>query len=57
MDDSEVLAQVQEAVADYPQSIGVVEMGGHGTESDSTMLTELGIRAFYQFYRAALGFD
>jgi anthranilate 1,2-dioxygenase large subunit len=57
MDDSEVLAQVQEAVAGYPQSVGIIEMGGHGTESDSTMLTELGVRAFYQFYRAALGFD
>jgi hypothetical protein len=37
--------------------LSVVEMGGRGTESDSTMLPELGIRAFYDFYRTAMRFD
>ncbi|WP_244179385.1 aromatic ring-hydroxylating oxygenase subunit alpha [Paraburkholderia aspalathi] len=51
MDDSELLKQMQNQVAGYPGSVGVVEMGGHGTETQVTMATEVGIRAFYDYYR------
>jgi anthranilate 1,2-dioxygenase large subunit len=55
MDDSEVLALLQDTVSSYPEAVGVFEMGGRETEPQETMLTELGIRAFYGFYRQAMG--
>jgi anthranilate 1,2-dioxygenase large subunit len=55
MDDSEVLALLQDTVSSYPEAVGLFEMGGRGTEPQETMLTELGIRAFYGFYRQAMG--
>jgi anthranilate 1,2-dioxygenase large subunit len=53
MDDSEVLSQVQRVVANYPETEGVLEMGGLGTDAGEgdTMLTETQLRAFYEFYR------
>lgn len=55
MDDSELLKQMQRQVEGYPQSQGVVEMGGHDTQPQVTMATEVGLRAFYAFYRERLG--
>ncbi len=55
MDDSEVLAQLQDTVSSYTEAVGVFEMGGRETEPQETMLTELGIRAFYKFYRQVMG--
>jgi anthranilate 1,2-dioxygenase large subunit len=54
MDDSEVLAQLQDTVSSYTEAVGVFEMGGRETEPQETMLTELGIRAFYKFYRQVM---
>lgn len=56
LDDSEVLAQMQPVVANCPESIQVVEMGGrdHIAASD-TPITENLIRAFYTFYRKEMG--
>ena len=51
LEDSEVLSLMQPVVESYPDSVQVLEMGGHGTEAQSTMMTETLIRAFYQFYR------
>jgi anthranilate 1,2-dioxygenase large subunit len=51
LEDSEVLSLMQPVVESYPDSVQVVEMGGHGTEAQPTMMTETLIRAFYQFYR------
>jgi anthranilate 1,2-dioxygenase large subunit len=56
MDDSEVLAEVQRVVSEYPDAEGVLKMGGSGTAPTDTMLTEAQLRGFYQFYRAAMGF-
>jgi len=56
MDDSEVLAEVQRIVSKYPDAEGVLEMGGHGTGPEDTMLTEAQLRGFYDFYRVAMGF-
>jgi len=56
MDDSEMLTQCQIGVSGYPQARGVVEMGGRDTEPADYMVTEVLIRAFYQYYRQAMGF-
>lgn len=56
MDDSEVLAQVQQAVAANPDTEQVIEMGGRDNISaGTTMVTESLLRAFYDFYRRELG--
>src|SRR5690625_1110627 len=55
MDDSEMLKQVQIGVSGYPESEGVVEMGGRDTEPTDYMVTEVLIRDFYKFYREAMG--
>ncbi|CAN5522162.1 aromatic ring-hydroxylating dioxygenase subunit alpha [soil metagenome] len=56
MDDSELLKQMQNQVGAYKDSVGFVEMGGTGTEPQITMATEVGIRAFYDYYRQEMGF-
>ena len=55
MDDSELLKQMQNQVGAYRDSVGVVEMGGRDVQPQVTMATEVGIRAFYDFYRRRLG--
>ncbi|MDY0271412.1 MAG: aromatic ring-hydroxylating dioxygenase subunit alpha [Advenella sp.] len=55
MDDSEMLKQVQTGIAGYPESVSVVEMGGRDTEPADYMVSEVLIRAFYQYYREAMG--
>jgi anthranilate 1,2-dioxygenase large subunit len=57
MDDSELLKQMQHQVGAYPESLGVLEMGGRDTEPAMTMATELGLRAFYKLYIEQLGFE
>ena len=56
MDDSELLKQMNNQVAGYPESVGIVEMGGRDVQPQTTMATEVGIRAFYDYYRRAMGF-
>ena len=56
MDDSEVLTQVQRMISRYPESIGMLDMGGRDILPQDTMATDVGIRAFYHFYRNAMGF-
>ncbi|MGE4336039.1 MAG: SRPBCC family protein [Pigmentiphaga sp.] len=55
LEDSEVLAQMQSVVSNCPDSVQVLEMGGHGIERQETMMTESLIRAFYDFYRRTMG--
>ena len=55
MDDSEMLNQVQIGATGYPESVGVLEMGGRGTEPADYMVTEVMIRAFYAWYREQMG--
>ncbi len=57
MDDSEMLTQVQMGAAGYPESEGVIEMGGRDTEPAYYMVTEVMIRAFYAWYREQMGFQ
>ncbi|MEZ5649882.1 MAG: SRPBCC family protein [Burkholderiaceae bacterium] len=56
MDDSEMLKQVQLGAAGYPESEGVLEMGGKSLEPANYMVTEVMIRAFYSWYREQMGF-
>ncbi|MBA17028.1 MAG: 3-phenylpropionate dioxygenase [Sphingomonas sp.] len=55
LEDSEVLSLMQPVVEGSPHALQVLEMGGHGTEAQSTMMTETLIRAFYDFYRREMG--
>jgi anthranilate 1,2-dioxygenase large subunit len=54
-DDSEVLASVQAGVGSAPEAVQVIEMGGRDTEPKETMVSETLLRAFYDFYRPAMG--
>ena len=56
IDDSELLNQMQTSVGGYPDSIGVIEMGGRDVQPQETMATELLLRAFYDFYGREMGF-
>lgn len=55
LEDSEVLSLMQPVVEARPDSVQVLEMGGHGTEAQATMMTETLLRAFYDFYRREMG--
>ncbi|WP_341668511.1 aromatic ring-hydroxylating dioxygenase subunit alpha [Alcaligenes sp. SDU_A2] len=55
MDDSEMLKQVHTGISGYPDSVSVVEMGGRDTEPTDYMVSEVLIRAFYKYYREAMG--
>ncbi|SFB89929.1 anthranilate 1,2-dioxygenase large subunit [Polaromonas sp. OV174] len=55
MDDSEMLTQLQNGLSGYPESVGVIEMGGKGVEPVDYMVSEVLIRAFYKFYREMMG--
>ena len=46
---------MQPVLEGSPDSVQVLEMGGHGTEAQSTMMTETLLRAFYDFYRREMG--
>src|SRR2546423_14830988 len=54
IDDSEVMKFSQPGVGAYPDSAGVVEMGGRGWKDEPHMVTESGIPAFYGYYRAVM---
>jgi salicylate 5-hydroxylase large subunit len=53
-DDSEVMKLGQDGVAPYPETAGVLEMGGHGTGDEPHMVTEAAVRAFYAHYRQVM---
>ena len=54
-DDSEVIKLAQDGVAQYPDDVGVMLMGGRGTDDEDHMVTETAIRAFYAHYRRVMG--
>lgn len=55
MEDGEVLVECQHSATSYPDRNAVIEMGGRDTEGQDHMVTEVMIRAFYKFYREAMG--
>lgn len=56
IDDSELLKEMQTSLHGYPDSVGMIEMGGRELKTQQTMATEVVIRGFYDFYRRAMGF-
>jgi len=55
IDDSEVMQCLQNGIQAYNNDDAVVEMGGHGCQSENHILTEAAIRAFYKYYRDIMG--
>jgi salicylate 5-hydroxylase large subunit len=55
LDDGEVLALAQRGIAGAPTEHAVLEMGGDGTADTDHVVTEAAMRAFYRYYRDALG--
>lgn len=55
MEDGAVGGFVQRGIAACEHESSVVEMGGHGTESQDTRVTEASIRGFWKAYRAHMG--
>lgn len=55
MEDGEVLAESQLGATEYPHRTAVLEMGGREVEPQDHMVTEVLIRAFYKYYREAMG--
>jgi len=55
MEDGEVLAESQMGATEYPHRQAVLEMGGRDTVPQDHMVTEVLIRAFYKYYREAMG--
>lgn len=55
IDDSEMLKQVQSGAAGYPNRAGVIEMGGRDLEPTDYMVTEVLIRAMWDWYRKKMG--
>ena len=55
-DDSEVMKLSQDGASPFPEAAGVIEMGGRGIENTDHMVTEVAIRAFYDYYCRVMGF-
>ena len=54
-DDSEVIKLAQDGINQYRDHVGVVQMGGRGTDNENHMVTETAVRAFYAHYRRVMG--
>jgi salicylate 5-hydroxylase large subunit len=55
LDDSEVMDLAQRGIHCDESGQALVEMGGRGTEDHDHIVTETAIRAFYGYYRSAMG--
>jgi anthranilate 1,2-dioxygenase large subunit len=55
MEDGEVLAESQLGASEYGNRAAVLEMGGKDVAPQDHMVTEVLIRAFYKYYREAMG--
>ncbi len=55
LEDGEVLAECQLSAKEYGHRTAVLEMGGREVEPQDHMITEVLIRAFYKYYREAMG--
>lgn len=54
IDDSEMLKQVQTGATAYPERNSTIEMGGRDLEPTDYMVSEVMIRAFWNWYREAM---
>jgi len=55
VDDSEVLKVSQDGIEPFEKLSAVAEMGGREAESQDHMVTEVGVRGFYKYYRQVMG--
>lgn len=55
MEDGEVMSEAQLGAAEYGHRAAVLEMGGKDVAPQDHMVTEVLIRAFYKYYREAMG--
>ena len=56
VDDSEMMMCTQQGIAPYPESVGVLEMGGRDwAEETPHSVTESLTRGFYAHYRTVMG--
>ena len=53
--DGEIIAMSQEGFSHSPNEDAVVIMGGRGIESVDHMVTEVGIRGMYRYWREVMG--
>ena len=54
-DDSEVHKVSQDGIEPFEDGAAVAEMGGRETDSQDHMVTEVGVRGFYKYYRQVMG--
>ena len=54
-DDGEIIEMCQQGFAHYPDEDALVVMGGREIESVEHMVTEVGIRGMYRYWREAMG--
>jgi salicylate 5-hydroxylase large subunit len=55
LDDGEVLALAQAGISSAPDGRAVLEMGGDTLDDADHIVTEVAMRAFYAYYRGAMG--
>lgn len=55
MDDAEVLEFSQKGTRPYPESQGVLEMGGLEVADQAHHITEVPVRGFWKYYREVMG--
>lgn len=55
LEDGEVLVECQQGAGGYGHRAAVLELGGRDVEPQDHMVTEVLLRAFYKFYREAMG--
>ena len=55
IDDGQIIERTQNGILPNPDAQGVVELGGRNTDDADHMVTEVGLRAFYQGYRKVMG--
>jgi salicylate 5-hydroxylase large subunit len=55
LDDGEVLSLAQRGVTSAPQGHAIVEMDGDGVADADHVVTEAALRAFFRYYRDAMG--
>ena len=55
IDDVEVLEMQHRAAAQFPNALGIIEMGGRDVDDQAHHVTEVPVRAFWKYYREVMG--
>ena len=57
IDDAEAMEMAQRGCERHSEEFAVMEMGGREWRDEDHMVTEIAIRAFYNYYRQLMGFN